>query len=150
MRFRPEVGATFASYLAFRVTGECLELVRRRNKKRAQLRSLDAYRWIRNHPLPRIPRQDGACRDIDTAQWDQNFIAEPQLNAEEHVLQMERHRQLWDAIAALPPKSRTVVMFRYRWDMDTTEICELMGLKPNRVNQIHRSAIEVLKAVMEA
>jgi RNA polymerase sigma factor (sigma-70 family) len=120
-RYQFGTGASFAALAKLRIRGACLELARRRNAWHLWMDDLDSARDV---PAP----EDQPGRSS----------------------MLQGHRRLWDAVASLPPRSRTVIMLRYRWDMDTAEICAVVRLKPNRVNQIHRSAIEALKAVMEA
>jgi RNA polymerase sigma factor for flagellar operon FliA len=61
----------------------------------------------------------------------------------------ERHqmdRLLADSLAELAGKERTVMELHYQQHLPFVEIAELLGLTKGRISQIHRSAIERIRA----
>ncbi len=56
---------------------------------------------------------------------------------------------LADAIAALPPKERAVVVLRYHLDMSTVEVAEVLGMRPGSVGPTLTRALRRLEEAIK-
>lgn len=63
----------------------------------------------------------------------------------EHRHDVGEAEYLADAIAALPPKERAVVVLRYHLDLSTAEVAEYLGMRPGSVGPTLTRALRRLK-----
>jgi RNA polymerase sigma factor for flagellar operon FliA len=68
------------------------------------------------------------------------------------VIQERREslRILMDSIAALPPRSRQVVVLYYQRDYTMKQIGEVLRVNESRVSQIHKTALQTMSGVLQS
>ncbi len=76
-------------------------------------------------------------------------IVAPEANPEDRLLADERLRKVLDAVAALPPRCREVVMLRRFEDLSQDEIARRLGISRNMVEKHLRLALERCRAALE-
>jgi len=67
--------------------------------------------------------------------------------------QLEGQRLRWalaQAIRELPPREQSVMLMRYEHDMMFKDIGRELGVSESRVSQMHRHAVEMLRAQLQA
>jgi RNA polymerase sigma factor (sigma-70 family) len=107
----------------------------------ARNRCLDLIRQRRILPMD-LPREDEEQLDAMAAIADSGPSLESL--AERHDLQ----RLLAEAIAALPPKYREVVVLRYESDLTFGEIAETLGIPENSAKTLFQRAKGMLRLSM--
>ncbi|MBN2128662.1 MAG: sigma-70 family RNA polymerase sigma factor [Sedimentisphaerales bacterium] len=74
-------------------------------------------------------------------------------NAEETAMAAETFGRVRRAVQALPAKYREVVVLRYLQELETNEICEMLGISPNvmqvRLNRARKRLREDLAQLIE-
>jgi len=74
-------------------------------------------------------------------------------NAEEAAMATETFDRIRRAVRALPAKYREVVVLRYLQQLETNEICEILGISPNtmqvRLNRARKHLREDLAQLIE-
>lgn len=78
----------------------------------------------------------------DQAQWLASTGATP----EQHLLAKERVRSVWQALARLPERQRTVFLLRFMDEMKLLEIAEVTGLSENAVKIHLYRAVHTVRA----
>ena len=75
------------------------------------------------------------------------------LNAEEAAMAAETFDRVRRAVQALPAKYREVVVLRYLQELETNEICEILGISPNvmqvRLNRARKHLRDNLGQLIE-
>lgn len=77
-------------------------------------------------------------------------LQEPRPGPEEHLEDRDRRRSLWSWISSLPGRLVQVLELRYgqglRRPAPFTRVARTMGLSPERVRQLERQALQLLRA----
>lgn len=87
--------------------------------------------------------------DERTGDFVPDHGGDPNLWTGHLVQQEELHSVLRSAIAALPPRYREALDFYYKDGLTMKEIGGELGINESRVSQIHKRALELLKAILE-
>jgi RNA polymerase sigma factor for flagellar operon FliA len=66
------------------------------------------------------------------------------------IASSERHRQISDAIVALPERERLVIALYYYEELTLREIGEVLGVSESRVSQLHAKAALRLRSKLAA
>jgi RNA polymerase sigma-70 factor (ECF subfamily) len=90
--------------------------------------------WRRAPSIP-VEGEDGA-------QWLASAGASP----EQHLLAKERVNAVWQALARLPDRQRTVFLLRFMDEMKLLEIAEVTGLTENAVKIHLYRAVHTVRA----
>ena len=59
------------------------------------------------------------------------------------------HDEIWDALAALAPRRRAVLVLRYYLDLSEAEIAATIGCRPGTVKSLTSRALQDLRSVVE-
>jgi len=62
----------------------------------------------------------------------------------------ETRLMLLDALAALPPRSRAVVVLRYWADLSVEQVADVMGCSPGNVKKLSALALAKLRVTLGA
>ncbi len=83
--------------------------------------------------------------------WHRRSWREVQTPPENHqpAYHDELEVEMWDALAALPPKRRAVVVMRYYLDMSEAEVAETLGCRVGTVKSTAHRALKDLKRTLE-
>jgi RNA polymerase sigma-70 factor (sigma-E family) len=57
-------------------------------------------------------------------------------------------RSMWEAVLALPPRQRAVVVLRYYEDLSEQQIAEVLGCRPGTVKSLASTALGRLRQVL--
>ena len=125
-RYDPTFGVPFQIWARRRVYGACFDSVRRREYKERAHRSLTA-------------RYAAAALTEQTLADDQSLSPEAQLEALEQ-------RSIWQLAQQLPSRHALVILAVYGGGMTLEALAQLMPIKSSRLCQIHREALEMLRA----
>ena len=66
----------------------------------------------------------------------------------ENSLRAQTRMMLLDALAALPPQARAVVVLRYWADLTVAQIADVLGCSPGNVTTQNVHALDKLRAVL--
>lgn len=75
--------------------------------------------------------------------------AKDQRHQAEHLADVAEAEYLADAIAALPPKERAVVVLRYHLDLSTAEVAEALGIRQGSVGPTLTRALRRLEEAIK-
>jgi RNA polymerase sigma factor (sigma-70 family) len=83
--------------------------------------------------------------------WLRRSWREVQGAGDEHVtVHRDSHEvEMWDALARLAPRRRTVVVLRYYLDMTEAEVAALLGCRVGTVKSATHRALKELKRMLE-
>jgi len=70
----------------------------------------------------------------------------PAAESEEALADRDR---LWEALAALPSRSRTVLVLRYYLDQSVEQVAELLDIAPGTVKSISARSLDVVRSTLE-
>jgi RNA polymerase sigma-70 factor, ECF subfamily len=102
-------------------------------------------RIVVNSALRAVTRRQRAQRWLDRVSKE-----EDRADPEGQVLQHELREQVVDAIRALPPKQRAVVVLRYYMDLDETAIARTVGSPRGTVKaRLHLARERLRRALQE-
>ncbi|GAC1545047.1 MAG: SigE family RNA polymerase sigma factor [Acidimicrobiales bacterium] len=59
------------------------------------------------------------------------------------------HDEMWDALAALAPRRRAVLVLRYYLDLSEAEIAATIGCRPGTVKSLTSRALQDLRSVVD-
>lgn len=90
-----------------------------------------ARRWSGEHPTEQVPEQPVHDR-LDRVPADPAVLVTDQ-------------QTLADAVAALPPRQRAVIVLRYFHDMTEAQTAEAMGTSTGTVKSQHSRALDALR-----
>ncbi|NHN56752.1 SigE family RNA polymerase sigma factor [Calidifontibacter sp. DB0510] len=78
-------------------------------------------------------------------------VAEPDLGppADAPVLLAEEHSQVLQAVRALPPRQREVLVLRYWSELTEAQIADALGIRPGTVKSQASRALDALARVLE-
>jgi RNA polymerase sigma factor for flagellar operon FliA len=112
------------------------------NSRRWQSLMVD-FRSLNAVALQQLPREN-----------DEQFVAEipaaPTASPERMFASAELKEKMTAAMETLPPRYRQVVALYYQHDLTMKEIGTRMGVNESRVCQIHKSALEHMRAALGA
>lgn len=118
----------------------------------AGLRGYDRGRpagpWLMRIALNLCRNRRRSAREIPMEEKIRAAEADP---GPEHIyLQCERERELAEALHALPPKYREVLILKHVNELSYAEICEVLGLKLSLVkNRLYRGRIALREALQK-
>ena len=80
---------------------------------------------------------------------DSALVHEPPIRpAAEYSLRAQTRMVLLDALAALPPRARAVVVLRYWADLTVAQVADVLGCSPGSVTRHNADALDKLRAVL--
>jgi RNA polymerase sigma factor (sigma-70 family) len=80
---------------------------------------------------------------------DSALVHEPPIGpVAENSLRAKTRMMLLDALAALPPRGRAVVVLRYWADLSVEQVAEVLGCSTGNVNSHNARALDKLRAVL--
>ena len=80
---------------------------------------------------------------------DSALVHEPPLESvAEYSLRGQTRMVLLNALAALPPRARAVVVLRYWADLTFTQVADVLGFSPSNVTRHNADALNKLRAVL--
>jgi len=80
---------------------------------------------------------------------DSALVHEPPIApVAEYSLQAQTRMMLLDALAALPPRARAVVVLRYWAGLTVTQVADVLGCSPGNVTSHNADALDKLRAVL--
>lgn len=162
-RFEPSLNIDFSSYASYRILGQMLDAVRRvsgvTRRQRQASRELAAAAARSREILGREPGHAEMAAhlgvDLDTY-WRLRALSQPATrdpavpietglassgaDALGRLLEEDARVALREAIMALPPRERQVVLLYYSRDCSLAEIGAVLDVTPSRVSQIMSSA----------
>jgi RNA polymerase sigma factor for flagellar operon FliA len=101
--------------------------------------------------VPKLRRARELARAVATLSLDVPYgidpaaLADPSGEPSDHALRASVKRELRDAIDALPQRHRQVMALHYYGEVSMHAIARQMEISPQRVSQIHRSALKKLR-----
>jgi RNA polymerase sigma factor for flagellar operon FliA len=165
-RFDPALGIGFKTFAAHRINGAILSGLETLSEKRVQISTRKRLQ-IERRDSARAALADSGTKDLFqqlaevaiglalgyildnpvTYQHEDATVAEHQYAG----LEMEqlRHR-MQGLIGTLPQRERMVIKYHYLNQFPFTQIADTMGITKGRVSQLHRSALDLLRASMRA
>jgi RNA polymerase sigma factor (sigma-70 family) len=80
---------------------------------------------------------------------DSALVHEPPIvPVAEYSLRAQTRMVLLDALAALPPRARAVVVLRYWADLTVAQVADVLGCSPGSVTSHNADALDKLRAVL--
>jgi RNA polymerase sigma factor (sigma-70 family) len=80
---------------------------------------------------------------------DSALVHEPPIEpAAEHSLRAQTRMVLLDALAALPPRARAVVVLRYWADLTVAQVADVLGCSTGNVTSHNADALDKLRTVL--
>lgn len=169
-RFDPERAETFRGYAEFRIRGEIIDELRRRDHMsrdaRADSRRLHAV-------IEELRQQRGAepdakevadrlgislaelrslqlrAHDATTVSLSNVTVSSVERSPEDHAAVGEDRERLAAAIQRLSERRRVVLWLYYFEELPLKEIGDLLDVTPSRVCQIRSEAVAALKKIMQ-
>jgi RNA polymerase sigma factor for flagellar operon FliA len=164
-RYRPDRGAHFKTFAMHRVRGAILnglERLSERQQQSAFRRRLATERAVSLTPenLSREPTQQlleqlqdigvGVALGLILEGTGVFFGVSDELPADAYAqLEMRQLRQqLWEMVERLTGREREIIDMHYREARSFQEIAEALKLSKGRISQLHRQAVERLRALI--
>ncbi|WP_240980001.1 sigma-70 family RNA polymerase sigma factor [Ramlibacter agri] len=164
-RFDPDRGALFRTFAARRMHGAILNGLERLSEKQQQISARQRLR------AERVQAAKEMARDAGTGDRLYAYVAEvgvglalawllegtglvhPGERAESlpfyhHAEVRQLRESLLQAVEALPAQERTVIRSHYLQDLPFEEIATMLQLTKGRISQVHKSALQRLRACL--
>lgn len=169
-RFDPERAETFKGYAEFRIRGEMMDELRRRDimSREARIESKKLQRTMHqlSGELGRDANDDEVAGRLGVSLEDYRGVqvrlasarmvsaddlelASEQPGVEAELTQHETRARLAEAIEELPERQRQVLWLYYYEELPLRDIADLLSVSPSRVCQIRSEAVERLRAAVE-
>ncbi|KVO87707.1 flagellar biosynthesis sigma factor [Burkholderia ubonensis] len=163
----------FPNYAVVRVRGAILDELRRQDWRprttRQSAHRLHACERALRSKLGREPERDEVCAalGIDTDEYDRlslDVCADAFMSLDELIgakgnalagqcsgpeAQVLMRRELERALLALDEREQRVVQLYYEFDLNLAEIGKILNLTTARICQLHRAALEKMRAYLE-
>lgn len=166
-RFDPARGVPFRGYAARRITGSILDGVAKTSELREQFAHRRRVRRARAASLaPDEPAPQSAADTLDQLtelvtglaigfMLDKGMLvaeeeADDRPNAYESLAWRQMTRRLVQEVRLLPDRERTILEQHYGHGVDFQHVAVLLGLSKGRISQIHKEAIQRLRAALAA
>lgn len=167
-RFDPTRGAPFRSFARRRITGAILDGIAKMSERREQVSFRNRIRAerLRSLSAPSSPPVDAVAAMDALADLalglalgflmdEAGLVSQPEAqdrrpNAYESLAWRELMMLLATAMESLPDREKLIVQRHYLDGISFDALATLLGLSKGRVSQLHRSAIERLKAQLSS
>lgn len=143
-KFRPEMGHTFRTYGAVRIRGAMSDGIRTLNwlPRGAQQRA--------SRVIEKIVPMDFQTATTPIGVRIQDTLSDPQAETPLDGLELQAdHDEVLEAIGSLPERERIVVTRYYFERQRLAEIGVALGVTESRICQLHRSALTLLRDILE-
>lgn len=164
-KFDPKKDVKFATYAEFRIVGAMVDYIREQDwmprrlsdlRKRASFRKREVEQRIGDKASDaEVADEMGITVDFYRSRMLQLEGAKTGGDADlvpvgfdSHLEDDETMTQVWDAVDGLADKWKVVLTLYYREDMTFLEIADQLGLVESRICQIHKVAIQRLRAAL--
>jgi RNA polymerase sigma factor for flagellar operon FliA len=165
-RFDPERGCSLEAYVARRAHGAMRDELRKHDRLSRRTRHAVSAAHRARATLCQQTAAEPARDDVADAlgidavelAWLEQ-LNQPAVSIDDvapvsdddpcaRVLQRETTTWLWQAIASLPERLRTVLVLRSLEERPLKELAALLGVTEPRVSQLHKAAVDKLRALL--